>query len=259
MSVRSKEECWPGMAESSFTFLLLIAAITTIAFLYSSVGHAGASGYIAILTLIGWDSEEIRLLALTLNVGVALIATAQFFSAGFFRRHLFFNLVIFSVPCAALGAYLPLVGKPLDLLLSITLLLSAGWMGTHRRRENESIHAPSTPIAMTVGAALGFLAGATGTGGGVFLSPLMYLLRWGSIKEISAIAAPYILVNSLAGLTGAYHGGGHLPAAWPWFVIAAIGGGCVGSALGARALNPTIVKNLLATVVAIAGVKLLLK
>lgn len=228
-----------------------------IAILYSSVGHAGASGYIAMLTLAGWGAHDIRPLALLLNVSVASIATVKFYRAGFFRRELFIPVVLLAVPCAAIGGYIQPPGKILPRLMGAALWFSALWLLTGKR-EPENVRLPGKISMLMSGGSIGFLAGITGTGGGIFLSPLMLILRWAKLKEISAIAAPYILLNSLAGLSGLIYRGQQPSGQWLLYLPMTLAGGYLGSTLGAKIFNRHILQLLLSVVLLLAGVKLLL-
>lgn len=240
------------MEISLSTNLLLVA----VALLYSSVGHAGASGYIAVLTLAGLSAASVRPLALVLNILVASIASVRFYRAGYFRPRLFWPLAALAIPCAALGGAAHLPMKLLARLIGATLLCSAVWM-MWKKREPETPQAPSARVLAPIGALLGMIAGLTGTGGGIFLSPTMIFLRWARIKEVAATAALFILVNSIAGLIGLHFSGQGLPPGWPWCLAAVAVGGAVGSTMGAKHFPPRGIQTALAFVLIIAGWKLL--
>ena len=233
----------------------LIAGVAVIALLYSSVGHAGASGYIAVMSLLSVAPATIKPVALILNVAVALIGSAQFYRAGYFRWPLFWPFALAAVPCAALGGYWQLPAETFKLLLGIALLLSAANLLLRAPADGET-KAPSLAIALLVGAALGLLAGLTGTGGGIYLTPLMLFLRWAPMREVAAVSAPFILLNSLSGLTGYFISGQSLPALAGPLLLAVLLGGAVGATLGARYLPVPVIKRVLALVLVIAGVKL---
>lgn len=236
--------------------VLLLFSLGTVAALYSSVGHAGASGYIAVFTLVGWSSDAIRPVALVLNSFVALIATIKFFRAGHFRPSLFIAIALFSIPASMVGGYIQITEKVLSKILGSTLLLSSMWLIV-KKREPQVATKPSNFAASMVGATIAFIAGLTGTGGGIFLSPLMVYLKWGKLKEISAIAAPYILVNSVAGLLGMSLSGFSLLGEWYLYVISVVVGGLIGSSLGATVLAARTIQVLLSLVLLIASAKLL--
>src|SRR6266700_6194557 len=155
-------------------------AIGVIAFLYSCVGHAGASGYIAVMTLFGLVTTIVRPTALVLNILVAIIASFQFWRAGHFSWKLFWPFALLSVPAAYLGGYLQLPVQILKIIIGLVLLFSAVRL-FFRRSDPPQPFPPSRPMAVSVGAGLGFLAGLTGTGGGIFLTPLLLFCQWAHI------------------------------------------------------------------------------
>ena len=197
------------------TEIALCAAVLIVAFLYSSVGHAGASGYIAVMALASIASPIIRPTALVLNIVVATIGSVQFWRAGHFRWSLFWPFAIASIPAAYFGGTLTLPTRVLNILIGLVLLASASRLLISWKPAAET-HAPAKPVAMVTGGLLGFLAGLTGTGGGIFLTPVMILLQWSSTKQAAAVSVVYILVNSASGLVGAMQKGIVLPPfLWP--------------------------------------------
>ncbi len=240
----------------AFHLSLLAAGIAVVAFLYSSVGHAGASGYIAVLTLAGFAATTVKPVALVLNVVVAVIGTVQFARAGHFSWSLFWPFALLAVPAAALGGYLPLPSHFLKPLLGAVLLSSAARLFFRKGDPAES-HPPPRGLALSTGAAIGLLSGLTGTGGGIFLTPLMLLLGWAKAKQAAAISAPFILVNSLAGLGGHLGSGRPVPDFAGWLALVAVLAGFAGSHLGSRRIPVRGIQILLATVLVIAGGKLL--
>lgn len=236
---------------------VLIAAVFAIAFLYSCVGHAGASGYIAAMALFGLAPALVKPTALALNIVVAAIATAQFRRAGHFSWRLFWPLALGSVPCAFLGGYLNLPSRAFNALVATILLLSAARLLVKPPPETAP-KPPARPVALGVGAALGLLSGLTGTGGGIFLTPLAIFMRWARTKSVAAVSAAFILVNSASGLVGHLSATRSFPGVVPALAAAALAGGLAGSYLGARRLPHEAIKRLLAVVLVIAGLKLLL-
>ncbi|OGT58161.1 MAG: hypothetical protein A3E01_01275 [Gammaproteobacteria bacterium RIFCSPHIGHO2_12_FULL_63_22] len=236
---------------------VLVLAIGVVAFLYSSVGHAGASGYIAVMTLASLSPAVIKPSALVLNILVASIGSWQFYRAGHFRWSLFWPFALLSIPLAFLGGYLDLPSHLFKLLVGIVLLVSALYF--FWRPDNDDVGpAPALPIAIASGGMLGFFAGLTGTGGGIFLTPLLLVMHWARTKEAAAAAALFILVNSIAGLAGNATSVGFVPSlVWP-LAIAAVVGGSAGSYFGSRRYPAATIKRLLAAVLVIAGLKLLL-
>jgi uncharacterized membrane protein YfcA len=236
--------------------VLLCLAIAAIAFLYSSVGHAGASGYIATMTLFGLAATVIRPTALVLNILVATIGSFQFWRAGHFSWKLFWPFALLSVPAAYLGGYIQPSASILRILIGLVLLFSAARLIFRRGDPAETV-APSKPTAVGVGAGLGLLSGLTGTGGGIFLTPLLLFCRWAHIRQAAAVSAVFILVNSIGGLVGYFTAVRSLPVLGLYLAIPAIIGGTIGSHLGSRRFPARAISILLAIVLAIAGTKLI--
>ncbi len=238
------------------SLVLLCAAILVIAFLYSSVGHAGASGYIAVMTFFSLAPSVIKPAALVLNILVACLATWQFWKAGYFSWKLFWPFAISSVPFAFLGGYISLPTQVFKIVLGILLLYSAARFLV-RPRADEEPHLPTKPVAISVGAGLGLISGLTGVGGGIFLTPLVIFMRWARTKTASAVSAVFILANSISGLLGSITSTRQLPFFALPLAIAAVAGGSVGSYLGSRHFSPIVIKRILGIVLLIAGVKML--
>ncbi len=238
---------------------LICVAIAIVAFLYSSVGHAGASGYIAVMTLFGLASVVIKPAALVLNILVATIASWQFWRAGHFSWRLFWPFAVASIPMAFVGGYINLPTHVFKILIGLVLLYSAvRFFFEPKAGAGDEAKPPEKAVAVFTGAGLGLLAGLTGTGGGIYLTPLMILLRWARTKTASAVSAMFILVNSIAGLLGNISSTRQLPLFALPMVIAAIVGGTAGSYLGSQRFSPPFIKKLLAVVLTIAGFKLIL-
>jgi uncharacterized membrane protein YfcA len=237
--------------------IFLFFAIGVIAFFYSSVGHAGASGYIAVMTLFGLSTATIRPTALVLNILVALIASFQFWRAGHFSWKLFWPFALLSVPAAYFGGYLQLPARVLKIIIGLVLLFSATRL-FFRRGDPPTVAPPPLPTALAVGSGIGFLSGLTGTGGGIFLTPLLLFSDWAKTKQASAVSAVFILVNSVAGLAGFVSARQSIPALAFILSAAAIVGGAIGSYLGSRKFPVRTVSIFLATVLVIAGCKLIL-
>ena len=237
-------------------FLLLLAGITVVAFLYSSVGHAGASGYIAVMTLCGLSATFIRPTALVLNILVAAIGSFQFWRAGYFSWRLFWPFALLSIPTAYLGGYLPLPAQVLKILIGAVLLFSAVRL-FFRQGDPPDVAPPIVPLAVGMGAGIGFLSGLTGTGGGIFLTPLLLFCSWASIRGAAAVSALFILVNSIAGLAGYISSGRPIPN-FAWILaVAAVIAGTLGSHLGSQRFPVRTISVILATVLVLAGCKLI--
>jgi uncharacterized protein len=236
--------------------LWICLAILAVAFLYSSVGHAGASGYIAVMTLFGLAPSVIKPAALVLNILVATLTSWQFWRAGYFSWRLFWPFAVLSAPFAFLGGYINLPTHAFKILVGLVLLFSSARF-IIRSGPDQEPKEPSKPIAVSVGAGLGLLSGLTGTGGGIFLTPLLIFMRWAKTKTASAVSALFILVNSISGLLGNVSSTRQLPLFALPLLVSAAAGGAVGSYLGSRRFSHTFIKKLLAIVLAIAGFKLI--
>lgn len=242
------------------TVLLIASIIFFVAALYSSVGHGGASGYLAVLSLFAFPPSVMSSTALILNILVAGVGTVSFARAGHFSFRKAWPFVLLSVPGALLGGYLRISEEVYSLLLAVVLVFAAYRMFSSAgdRSPDEATANPSASVALAGGAGIGFLSGIVGVGGGIFLSPIMILLRWGTTKQVAAISAFFIVVNSLAGLGGrAIRGGLELETIWP-FVVAAFLGGFLGSSMGSTRLSGPLLRRLLALVLLIASLKLVL-
>jgi uncharacterized protein len=236
---------------------LIALCVLVVAFLYASVGHAGASGYIAVMSLFSLAPAAIKPTALVLNILVACLGTYQFCRARYFSWRLFWPFGVLAVPSAFLGGYLNLPTHLFKILVGLVLLFSAFRFFVAPAEDPEP-HDPSLPVALGLGAGVGLLSGLTGTGGGIFLTPLLILMRWARTKTASALSVVFILVNSIAGLLGNFTATRMFPVfAWPLAAAALVGGG-IGSYLGAGPFTVQIVKRLLAVVLTIAGFKLIM-
>lgn len=236
--------------------LILVLGIFVVAFLYSSVGHAGASGYIAVMSLIGLAPAVIKPTALILNILVASIASWQFWRAGHFSWRLFWPFAILAVPCAFLGGYINLPTRYFKVLVGAILLFSA--IRFLLKPSDDSVrNDPTRAACVAIGGGFGLLAGLTGTGGGIFLTPLLLFMRWATAKGAAAISAVFILVNSIAGLLGNLSSTKTFPTFALPLALAAICGGSIGSYLGSQRLPHTTIKRLLSLVLLIAGTKLI--
>src|SRR5450759_1215575 len=208
--------------------ILLLAGVTIVAFLYSSVGHAGASGYIAVMALCGLSANFIRPTALVLNILVASIGAWQFWRAGHFSWRLFWPFALLSVPAAFLGGYINLPTHVFKAAVGLVLWFSAARF-LLRPGADDVVREPSRPAAISIGAGLGLLSGLTGTGGGIFLTPLLLLMRWARTKTAAAVSALFILANSASGLLGNFAGTRRLPPLALMLAVAVVIGGTAGS------------------------------
>lgn len=240
---------------------LLASGMLVAAFLYASVGHGGASAYIAAMALAGVAPAEMRPLALQLNVVVSAIATVKFYRAGHFRGRLFWSFAAASVPAAYLGGAITLPGTPYKILVGLVLLY-AGWQLWWSARAGDELRPARNvpvPLALAIGAVLGVLSGLTGVGGGIFLSPILLLAGWAGTKQTSAVAAPFILVNSIAALAAGFVRNPTPPPDYAWVLMAVVlAGGWAGAEYGSRRFANPLIRRVLAVVLAIAGGKMVL-
>lgn len=240
-----------------FPLGIIIFAIFIVAVLYSSVGHGGASGYLAVMALLAVAPEITRPTALVLNLFVASIGAFQFARAGHFSWKLFLPFAVTSIPFAFIGGMISLPTNIYKIVLGVVLLLAAlrlAWKLT----SSDEIKQPNVVVCLVIGAIIGLLSGLVGVGGGIFLTPILLLAKWSETKTAAGISALFIFVNSAAGLAGNYAQVGVLPQqAWFW-VVAAIVGGIVGSTLGAKKFDSITLRRVLAAVLLFAGVKLIL-
>lgn len=241
------------------TILMLAALMFLAALLYSSVGHAGASGYLAAMALFGLAPMVMKPTALLLNVVVASIASYRFLRAGCFSRELFWPLALAAIPMAFVGGLVSLPQAAYRPLLGLVLLYSAWRFLAQPVAESPALRPPALPWLLAAGAGIGLLSGLTGVGGGIFLSPLALFLAWGRMREVAGVAALFILVNSLAGLAGFFtRHGVSLPEGFPFWALAVVLGGWLGAGLGSRRLPVATLQKVLALVLAVAGFKMLM-
>jgi uncharacterized membrane protein YfcA len=244
----------------SETLLIAVLFFATAA-LYASVGHAGASGYLAVMGLFGFVPDVMKPTALALNILVALVATVQFWRAGLFSWNLLWPFAVVSIPAAFIGGALTLPVRGYKVLVGLVLLYAALWMFRSARQIQllaGSMQPPALWVALPVGLVIGLLSGLTGVGGGIFLSPLILYRGWADTRHTSGIAAPFILVNSVAGLLGHLTSIADVPDGIPLWGGAVLLGGWIGATYGSRRARPPVLRQLLSVVLVIAGVKLIL-
>jgi uncharacterized membrane protein YfcA len=243
-----------SMNETIYILLLLFV----VAFFYSSVGHGGASGYIAVLSLLGVSALLIRPSALFLNVFVAGISFYHYYRNGYFRRKLFYPFAALSVPMAYIGSFLTIDGALYKQLLGVCLIVAVlRIMGLFNRNSDFPVKQLPVGVGLAIGAALGLFSGMIGIGGGIILSPLILLFNWGNLKESAAVSALFIVVNSIAGIAGLWRQGlTFSPQMLEWLCVAIIGG-FLGALWGSRRAENKTLKQVLAAVLLFAAVKLI--
>ena len=239
--------------EIIFYLLLLL-----VAFLYSSVGHGGASGYLALMAFFSFAPDTMRPTALLLNIFVSLIAFIQYYRSGHFRWQLFWPFAIASIPAAFIGGLIIIDAELYKRILGVLLLFPVVWLGGIKFKEEKNKKEQSFVASMLIGAFIGLLSGMIGIGGGIILSPVILLLHWANMKQTAAVSALFILVNSVAGLAGLFTNGFDYRPEMIWMIVVAFTGGLAGSYLGARRFKSIFLKRILAVVLLIASVKLLI-
>lgn len=239
------------------TEILIVFAVFVVAVLYSSVGHGGASGYLAVMAFAAISPNITRPTALILNVFVASIAFVQFYREKHFDWKIFAPFAITSVPLAFIGGMISLPTNIYKIVLGAVLILAAIRLAINLKNENEP-HAPKIWLCLIIGAILGFLSGLVGVGGGIFLTPILLLMNWTETKKAAGISAIFILVNSISGLAGNYAQVSQLSSSVFIWIVVAIIGGIIGSTLGSKRFNSLTLRRVLAIVLLFAGVKLIL-
>ncbi len=241
--------------------IVIVLTIFVVAVLYSSVGHGGASGYLAVMALFAIAPETTKPTALILNLFVALIAFVQFYRAGNFDRKIFLPFAMASIPFAFVGGMIHLPTAVYKVILGVALMLAAIRLAINLKSESE-IKPPQIWICLLIGAGLGFVSGLIGIGGGIFLTPILLLTNWSETKKAAGVSALFIWVNSFSGLLGNWLLGkdsqiSNLPTiVWFW-IGTAIVGGLIGATLGSYHLNSLILRRVLAFGLMVAGAKLI--
>lgn len=241
------------------TAFVIILAIFLIAVMYSSVGHGGASGYLAVMAFLAVAPEVTRPTALVLNLFVASIGTFQFWRAGYFSWRLFWPFAIASIPMAFVGGMIHLPTDVYKIVLGGVLCLAAIRLAINLKGDDQ-VKDPPIAACLLIGAVIGLLSGMVGVGGGIFLTPILLLMHWAETRVAAGVSVLFILVNSLSGLIGQYTKGAlnGLPGeVWIW-IAAAVVGGLIGSTLGAKRFDSMTLRRVLAVVLLFAGVKLII-
>lgn len=239
---------------------LLAALFLVAALLYASVGHAGASAYLAAMALLGVTPEIARPTALALNILVASFVTFRFWRADLFNIRAVAPFVVASVPLAFIGGAIDVPTNIYKPLLGIALVVAGvGFARSARGAADDdgAMRPPPLVPAVVVGGAIGLFSGLTGTGGGIFLSPLLLLVGWATTRQASGVASGFILVNSIAGLAGNVSAVGAVPSALPLWLGAVLIGAVLGAEFGSRRASPPQLRIALSAVLVIAGLKLI--
>ncbi|MEO7523661.1 MAG: sulfite exporter TauE/SafE family protein [Ferruginibacter sp.] len=233
-----------------YTLLIIVA------FLYASVGHGGASGYLALMALFSFAPAVMKPTALLLNLFVSAISFYQFYRGKHFLWKIFLPLAMASVPMAYLGGTIHLEAGVYKKILGLFLLIPVTRFVLFPNIAVTDQRPSSFAWSLLIGGAIGFFSGLIGIGGGIILSPILLLLKWTDQKQTAAISALFIFVNSSSGLAGQFKNGIEFTTNMYWCVGLAVIGGCCGAYLGALKFNQLILKNILAGVLLLAAVKL---
>jgi uncharacterized protein len=236
--------------------LLFVIGLMLIAFFYSSVGHGGASGYLALMALFGFAPESIRYYALILNLVVSAIAFISYYRAGFFRLKLVLPFLLASMPAAYVGAKISINPMIYKVILGIMLIIAVLRMLLVRNTENDTTKDPPFVLALGIGLLLGFVSGIIGIGGGILLSPVLILAKYARIKEASAASALFIFLNSASGLAGLMTTQVNFQPHIIYWISGVMAAGLVGSAMGSRSISELNLKRVLSLVLIAASVKL---
>lgn len=239
------------------TILLFYILLFFVAFLYASVGHGGASGYLALMALFAISPEVMKPTALLLNLFVSLTSFIQFYRGKHFNWKIFLPFAIASVPMAYLGGLISIDDALYKKILGLLLIVPIIRFLFFANLKTSEIKKSNTPLSLLIGAVIGFLSGLIGIGGGIILSPVLLLLKWTDMKQTAAISALFIFVNSSAGLAGQIRKGIHFSPDMYWCVAIAFAGGICGAYFGSLRFKQTILKYMLALVLVVAAYKLL--
>lgn len=242
---------------SSELTILFLLVLGTVAFLYSSVGHGGASGYLATMALFSVEPSLMKSTALILNIFVSLMAFYQYYRGGHFKWKLFYPFALASIPFSFIGATIPITDTIYKKVLAACILISLIRL-LFQPKDKPGENTPIPLIGgLMVGAGIGLLSGMLGIGGGIILSPVMLLMNWGKMKETATVSALFIFVNSISGLIGMFSKGfTPNPETFSWLIVAFIGG-IIGSYLGSKKFNVPTLRYLLAISLSIACLKLI--
>lgn len=239
------------------TIILFYLLLFLVAFLYSSVGHGGASGYLALMALFSIAPEVLKPTALLLNIFVSFISFIQFYRGRHFNWKLFLPFAIASVPLAFIGGLITVDSDIYKKILGILLIVPIIRFLFFANIKVEEIRKSNLILSLLIGAAIGFLSGLIGIGGGIILSPLLLLLKWSDMKQTAALSALFIFVNSFSGLAGQLTKGINFSPDMIAYVAVALAGGICGAYYGSIRFRQEILKYLLALVLIVAAYKLL--
>lgn len=237
--------------------ILFYVLLALVAFLYSSVGHGGASGYLALMAFFSFAPETMRPTALLINIFVSLIAFVQYYRGGFFKWNLFWPFALASFPAAFIGGMISVDVGLYKKILAVLLLFSVvRLLGIKFKRTTFDVK-QNLYLALLIGAIIGLFSGMIGIGGGIILSPIILLMHWADMKKTAAVSALFIFVNSIAGLAGLFAKGFEFKTEMGVMIVLALIGGIAGSYYGANKFKNDFLNKILALVLIIASIKLI--
>lgn len=235
---------------------LLLTLLLLVAFLYASVGHGGASGYLALMSLFAFPVTFMKPTALVLNILVSAISFFFYYREKKFEWKLFYPFAITSVPFSFIGGVITIETHIYKIILATVLLFAVTRLLGLFGKPKGALKPIDIPLALFIGALIGLLSGLIGIGGGIILSPVLLLLGWADIKKSAAVSALFIFVNSISGLFGFLSKGGTLPISSASLITVALIGGILGGYFGSKKMNTLVLRNVLAAVLLIAIFKL---
>jgi len=237
--------------------VLFLTILFVVAFLYAAVGHGGASGYLALMAIFSIAPSVMKPTALLLNLFVSSVSFIQFYRGGYFKWKTFWPFAAASIPLSFLGGIISIDSGIYKKILGFLLLIPVTRFFFFKNTNPKDLKTPDLTLSLIIGAVIGFLSGMIGIGGGIILSPILLLLKWTNQKQTAAISALFIFVNSVAGLSGQFTKGIHFSTDMLMYVLIALSGGLLGAYFGALRFPQSIIKNILAFVLAAAAYKLI--
>lgn len=239
---------------TEYLFYLLLVLV---AFLYSSVGHGGASGYLALMAFFSYSTDTMRSTALILNIFVSLVAFIQYYRSGYFQWKLFIPFAITSIPAAFIGGLVTLDASLYKHILGVLLIFPIIKLIGITPNKKNNVKPIKIYLALTLGLIIGLISGIIGIGGGIILSPIILLMNWADMKHTAAVSSLFILVNSLAGLAGIFTNQFQFHSEMSILILLALAGGFAGSYMGTMKFNNIFLRRILAIVLVIASIKLI--
>jgi len=241
------------MSVIEIMFYILLAIVS---FLYATVGHGGASGYLALMVFFAYSTESMKSTALVLNIFVSFISFYNYYRNGHFKWSLFWPFVILSIPAAYIGGLMKVDDATYKKLLGVLLLFPVYKLMFNKNSTEEPTDQMNFFAALVIGGVIGFVSGLIGIGGGIILSPVILLLHWANFKQTAATSALFIFVNSLAGILGLYNKGMSFQSDIWVMILLTVSGGFLGAYYGAKKFNTLWLRRILAVVLVLASIKL---